>query len=96
MANYPLPGHAYHMQGSATTSVAEWKLPGQTTWLRIANHDDTNALEVFLTAKAAEAGAGNGITIATESAVEMPIQVGRFWTLAGGTVAFDVLAAIVP
>jgi hypothetical protein len=97
MSNYPLPGAATHLNGTAGTTLARWNTPGQTSLVIIQNRSSSESLEVFFTQKAADAGAGNGLTIPSGMGLEVAINIGCFWTIASAAgVSFEALFAVVP
>lgn len=95
MAPYPRPGHPAHVNGAATTTLGEWPLQGQTMMFAFHNVG-TEDIELFLTEKAKDRGAGHGLIVAGGMGWEGSVQINRFWTLAGSSVSFQAVMALIP
>jgi len=91
-------GRPQHLnRTTAVATLEKWPLPGKTCSLAISNQHATQALEVFFTLSAAEAGAGEGWLINAGMVQEFALaECMEIWTLAAAAVPFRIVAMIHP
>lgn len=91
--SYHRGGYPHHQNGTATVAAPqEYQPPGGPTLnVEFANWGANN-IELFLTEKAKDLGAGNGWLIAAGTFVSVEVEINRYWVQSiGGPSAFRAL-----
>lgn len=91
MAAFKRSGLPHHINGVTSTNVEEWVTPGKTNHIDFQNTHATVDIELFLTRKAAEAGAGNGFIVPAQTGYYLEVELMSFWTLSSAAGSFRAI-----
>lgn len=94
MSAFHRSGKPEHINGStANNSLEMWPITGGPTMRLTIINTGAQAIEVFLTLAAANAGAGAGVEIATSGERTFETETKQFWTIStGGASSFRAVA----
>jgi hypothetical protein len=86
-------GNPHHYNGTTPAGGTPQliRLPAVTVRLVFRNAGSAD-IELFLTERAAGAGAGNGYTVKQNTALDLEVEVQTLWVYAGTAQDYEILA----
>lgn len=96
MAAFHRSGRPHHINDVTSAIVDEWETPGSTIQFDFQNTHATVDIELFLTKKAADAGAGNGFIVPAQSGYYLEVEIKSFWTLSAAAGSFRAIITTHP
>lgn len=87
-------GLARHVNGSATSSLLMWPIPGGVAnFIRFEN-TGSNPIVLSLNKDDAEAATQQGVTVAASEVLELPAETKNFWTKSAAGSTFEAIAFV--
>lgn len=87
-------GLARHVNGSATSTLRKWPIPGGVSnFLRFEN-TGANPIVLSLNKDDAEAATQQGVTVAAAEVLELPAETANFWTKSTSGSTFQAVAFV--